>query len=123
MNSEKSILITGSSGFIGKNLAEKLSALYKVYAPKTDELDLNDQYKVEQFFRSHKINIVIHAANYRGKLGQKCAESTILEYGLRMYANLERCSHLYDKMYYFGSGAEYDSRSVSYTHLTLPTKA
>ena len=42
MNSEKSILITGSSGFIGKNLAEKLSALYKVYAPKTDELDLND---------------------------------------------------------------------------------
>lgn len=70
MNSEKSILITGSSGFIGKNLAEKLSALYKVYAPKTDELDLNDQYKVEQFFRSHKINIVIHAANYRGKLGQ-----------------------------------------------------
>ena len=110
MNSEKSILITGSSGFIGKNLAEILSALYKVYAPKTDELDLNDQYKVEQFFRSHKINIVIHAANYRGKLGQKCAESTILEYGLRMYANLERCSHLYDKMYYFGSGAEYDSR-------------
>lgn len=53
---------------------------------------------------------MIHSANYRGKIGEPYSGSKVLETGLRMYSNLERCSHLYDKMLYFGSGAEYDSR-------------
>ena len=106
----KSILITGSTGFIGKNLKEQLSDFYQIYAPTSDELDLCNQEKVEEYFIRNEINTILHTASYRGKRGERYSDSKVLETGLRMYANLERCSHLYDKMYYFGSGAEYDCR-------------
>ena len=34
----------------------------------------------------------------------------MLEYNLRMFLNFEKNSHLFGKMYYAGSGAEYDKR-------------
>lgn len=107
---KKSVLITGGSGFIGKNLKEAFSDFYRVYAPSVNELNLCDKEKVEDYFMHQKIDIVIHSANYREKCREPYSEYKVLETGLRMYANLERCSHLYDKMYYFGSGAEYDCR-------------
>lgn len=109
-NDKKKILITGAKGFIGSNLKECLSLMYDICAPNSSELNLCDQENVEDYLTHQKIDIVIHSANYRGKIGEPYSGSKVLETGLRMYANLERCSHLYDKMLYFGSGAEYDSR-------------
>lgn len=108
--SQKRILITGASGFIGKNLKEGLAQENVIFSPSSRELDVCNQQQVEEYLVSHKIDIVIHSANYRGKNSAPYSESKVLENGLRMYANLEACSHLYDKMYYFGSGAEYDIR-------------
>ena len=108
--SQKKILITGGSGFIGKNLSEFLSQEYQVVSPASKVLNLCNQLQVEEYLKKNKIDIVIHAANYRGKKKEPYNEYKVLENGLRMYANLERCSHLYGKMYYFGSGAEYDNR-------------
>ena len=34
------VLVTGGSGFIGKNLAEQLAARYEVSAPSSAELDV-----------------------------------------------------------------------------------
>lgn len=107
---QKRILITGASGFIGKNLKEGLAQGNVIFSPSSKELDVCNQQQVEEYLVSHKIDIVIHSANYRGKNSAPYSESKVLETGLRMYANLEACSHLYDKMYYFGSGAEYDIR-------------
>lgn len=64
---------------------------------------------VEQYLRDGHFDVVIHAANmnnvrYQMTGGQK------LDGNLRMFCNLERCSGLFGKMYYFGSGAEYDMR-------------
>ena len=106
----KKILITGAGGFIGKNLEEKLSTEYEIFAPKSDELDLCDEDEVKNFLIKHNIDIVIHAANYRKDRTAAYFEQRVLECGLRMYANLEKYNYLYDKMFYFGSGAEYDSR-------------
>lgn len=106
----KKILITGAGGFIGKNLEEKLSTEYEIFAPKSDELDLCDEDEVKSFLIKHNIDIVIHAANYRKDRTAAYFEQRVLECGLRMYANLEKYNYLYDKMFYFGSGAEYDSR-------------
>lgn len=106
----KKILITGAGGFIGKNLEEKLSTEYEIFAPKSDELDLCDEDEVKSFLIKHNIAIVIHAANYRKDRTAAYFEQRVLECGLRMYANLEKYNYLYDKMFYFGSGAEYDSR-------------
>lgn len=106
----KRILITGAGGFIGRNLVEKLSEVYTVLAPEKEELNLCDTEMVEKYLTEHMVNVVIHAANYGGRDGKNISSQDTMEFGLRMYTNLERCSHLYDKMYYFGSGAEYDKK-------------
>ena len=51
----KKILITGAGGFIGKNLEEKLSTEYEIFAPKSDELDLCDEDEVKSFLIKHNI--------------------------------------------------------------------
>lgn len=104
------LLITGTSGFIGKNLEEKLSTKYEVLAPKSIELDLCNQDAVESYLLTHKVDVIIHSANYRKNITDNNFDEKVLQCGLRMYANLEKFNYLYKKMLYFGSGAEYDRR-------------
>lgn len=103
------ILLTGSSGFIGKNLKEKLQNQYHVNAPVKQELDLFDENAVRDYLYKEKFDLIIHAAsiNVRNK---EATNFDFLDGNLRMFFNLERCKDLYGKMYYFGSGAEYDMR-------------
>lgn len=103
----KKILLTGASGFIGKNLKDSLSKKNILYAPKRDEIDLNDTQAVEDFLKEHDIDIVIHSANTNNTRNTVTAYDS-LDGNLRMFFNLERCKGYYKKMYYFGSGAEYD---------------
>ena len=107
------ILITGGSGFVGKNLYESLQNKYKIYAPTSLELDLLDYEKVEEYIHNNKIKIVIHAA-VRG--GPDVLDST-----LRMFAGILRCINYLDKIIHFGSGAEFaktrDMKKVKETEI------
>ena len=49
--SVKKILITGSTGFVGRNVKEYLekSPAYKVYAPVSRELDCIDETAVREY--------------------------------------------------------------------------
>ncbi len=106
----KKILITGTGGFIGRNLAEQLSADYEVIPVSRKEADLLDQKQVEQLFRRETIDVVIHSAT-QGTLGRgKEYQDMLLKNNLTMFLNLERCSDFYGKMLVLGSGAEYDKR-------------
>jgi GDP-L-fucose synthase len=63
----KTILITGSTGMVGRNAAESLNeADYNVLAPTRMELDLTQQDDVKKYFESHKIDVVLHAAGLVG---------------------------------------------------------
>lgn len=107
----KKILITGSNGFIGKNLEEQLKSKYNIYAPKRKELNLLDEKSVERYLNINKFDIVIHSA-IQNTLGEaKVFENKALDRNLRMFFNLERCKDQYLKMYYFGSGSEYDRQN------------
>lgn len=108
---KKRILITGAAGFIGRNLVEQLSNDYSIYAPSIDELNLCDTKRVEEYLKNNPVDIVIHAANFGARDSKHAEPYEVMNYGLRMFYNLERCSHLYERMYYFGSGAEYDKRN------------
>lgn len=103
----KKILITGSGGFIGKNLYEFLKRDYAICAPSHKELDLLNSQAVETYLKKEQFDVVIHSA-IQGTLGlpEEC-ERKVLKNNLRMFFNLERCHGEYDKMYYIGSGAEY----------------
>lgn len=63
----KRILITGSTGMVGRNAAEKLSEIgYNILAPSREELDLMDFAAVRRYFKLNNIDLVIHAAGLVG---------------------------------------------------------
>jgi len=99
----KRILLTGAGprGFVGRNLAEALKEKYELCTPGSKELDLRDYEATARYIDKHKIDAIIHASS--------SIENT-LDSDLRMYFNLEKLSREFDKMVYFGSGAEYDKR-------------
>lgn len=104
--SKKQILLTGSSGFIGRNLREYLEHDYTLYAPTHNELDLLDKNSVEKFFEKNRIDIVIHTANCNNTK-RSVSEYEVIRSNLCMFYNLASCQADYEKMIYFGSGAEY----------------
>lgn len=110
MHKEK-ILITGASGFVGCNVKEYLQKCsYTIFAPGSKELDCLDEAAVETYLINHKIDIVLHFAVYGDGIDKSKDGSKVLEYNLRIFHNFAKCSHLYQKMFYTGSGAEFDKR-------------
>ncbi|MEM0465167.1 MAG: NAD(P)-dependent oxidoreductase [Candidatus Pacearchaeota archaeon] len=102
------ILITGGNGFIAKNLFEQLKDDYNLTVTTRNELDLTDSQKVFEYIEKNKFRIIIHTANYDAapKHSKKDPEK-VLENNLKMFFNIVRCNIFFDKMIYFGSGAEY----------------
>lgn len=101
------ILLTGASGFIGNALCKAWVNQHDLYVPNHSELDLLEMSSVESYLRMNSFDVVVHAANTNNVVHPELADS-LLDYNLRMFCNLERCHDLYGKMFYFGSGAEYD---------------
>lgn len=103
----KKIFLTGKTSFIGRNLFEYLSSFkneYDIYAPSHAELDLTNEEAVENVLEKGQFDIIIHAAMYNKIFDHP----DMLTKSLRIFYNLEKYSCLYGKMYYFGSGAEFD---------------
>ncbi len=100
------ILITGSTGFLGKNLSEKLSGKYSLLLPSHSELDLIDERQVEKYFRENNIDVVIHTA----AVGVSRKDKNIKEISsvnLKMFYNLAGQEKYFKKMLFCGSGAVY----------------
>lgn len=116
MQSEtKNLLITGASGFIGRNLKEYFTKqrtdkgiFWNVYAPSHRELDLLDLNNVKRFLDENEIDVIIHAANTNRYVHKDISHYDELNQNIRMYMNLVNCRKKYSKLFYFGSGAEYD---------------
>jgi len=103
---KKRVLITGGSGFIGKNLVELLGGKYSISAPGRRELDLANAGQVEFFLKQNQFDAVVHAASavlYGGAAGKGGAGAS-----LEMFRNIARCSSHFGKLIQLGSGAEYD---------------
>jgi UDP-glucose 4-epimerase len=108
----KRVLLTGGSGFIGRNLLEDLAGAYDVAAPRHSELDLLDGDAVEAYLERRQFDAVIHTATHNASRSSKVDLSRVLHNNLRMFLNLARCSARYGRMIYFGSGAEYGRETM-----------
>lgn len=105
------ILLTGGSGFIGKNVKEYLENKgFDVYAPTSSELDCLNEVKVAECLKSQYFDVVLHFAVYGDGIDKRKDGTKVLEYNLRMFQNFYIYADLFGKMIYTGSGAEYDKR-------------
>lgn len=108
---KKKILLTGGSGFIGKNILESfLIQKYEISAPSSKELNLFDENSVEKFFVDKKFDVIIHAAC---KPGHRNAKDTTKLYcaNTKMFFHLIKHSDKFEKMITLGSGAIYDGKN------------
>ena len=103
------ILITGGSGFIGRNLFEYLSKKYDCFSPAHKELELLDENAVMLFLKANRFDVVIHSAGI--PVSRKIKEPKNVALGnLKMFFNIARNKDYFSKMIFLGSGSEYDLR-------------
>ena len=105
------MLITGANGFLGQHLCEYYKPRCNVYAPSRAELDFSSPRAVDNFFKYHKINIVLHAAvSGTGRTDFENIKNFITN--LNMYTNLKKHSEDVDIVVNFCSGAAFDRGSA-----------
>lgn len=104
---QKTILITGSGGFVGHNLKEYLTD-YSLLSPRSYELNLIHTKAVEEYFKQNKnIDYIIHCGSIGGYRTVADKDTTI-EDNLKMVENLLKYKKETTKLILFGSGAMYD---------------
>lgn len=106
------ILITGGSGYIGRNLKRLLTNKgHHIYTPSHEELDLLNRDKVGEYLSHGQFEVVIHAAGKGGnRMVPDTFENTYLP-NILMYENLSGClKWSKTPLIIFGSGAEFDRR-------------
>ena len=107
----KTILLTGGSGFIGRNIHESfLVDKYNVLSPSSLELNVADEKSVADYLHKHTVDVVIHAAVKPSHRNAKDF-SNIFYINTRMFFNLERYKEYFEKILVIGSGAIYDNRN------------
>ena len=108
---KKTILITGSGGFVGKNLKEYLNADYNLLTPCSAELDVSNKAAVKKYFLENDIDLIIHCASKGGARGLEDA-ATVIDENLNMLDNLLNAAGG-KRIITFGSGAQFDkSRAI-----------
>lgn len=104
----KKVLLTGAGAksFIGRRLKEQMGEEYHLFTPSHAQLELMDEQAVLRYIDVNRIEAIIHAAVHVPMFNGKD------EYlnDMKMFMNIEKASHMVDRVVYFGSGAEYDKR-------------
>ena len=107
------ILITGSNGFIGRNLTKQFrnNYGYNIFELNSYNCDLTKPSDVNKFFKEkqEQYDLVIHTAIHGGRR-TKVDEPEIVYHNLLMLYNLLANQNYYQCIISFGSGAELDRR-------------
>ncbi len=102
------ILLTGSGGFIGRNILEKMGDKYEFIHPRSRELNLMDDNAVNDFVKSTKPDLIIHSAAAGVRITADATRDDVAIPNIKMFDNLARHVSKKCPMFVFGSGAEYD---------------
>ena len=106
----KKILITGSKGFLGQHLTERLKDDYELMTPSSSELNVLDVVDHHKYLSKFKPDAIIHLAAVCGGIGanQKSPADFFLQNSL-MSLNVLSMSHYHeiDKLITLGSVCSY----------------
>lgn len=109
------VLVTGASGFVGRNAVEHLSAAgkYEVFACTDPVLDLRDAEAVKRVVGEFAPDRVVNCAAVVGtrKTANDLSSGDVAAVNLRMFFNLLRALPPDARLLHLGSGAEYDHRA------------
>lgn len=109
----KRILLTGASGFVGKNILPVLSSCYDVLTPNRGELNLFDSQAVQNYVKNNNVSYIVHCASPSPMRGTGDVSERVLRDMLMMYSSIADASRWVEKIIYMGSGAEFDkSRDI-----------
>jgi dTDP-4-dehydrorhamnose reductase len=100
------ILLTGSTGFLGRYFYTFFKDRYDVTALSHADLNLEDPILVTEFLKNTYFDIVIHTAVTGRELVQSI-DKNIAEKNLQMFFNLYSNREHYGRFINFGSGAEF----------------
>ena len=106
----KKILVTGSTGFIGRNILPILERQndYEICAPTRTQLNLLDENALVRYLEDNHFDVVLQLANPNPIKNSLDLKDRMFEDSLKLFMNFYRHFELYGKMIYLGSGAEYD---------------
>ena len=100
------ILLTGSTGFLGRYFYTFFKDRYDVTALSHADLNLEDPILVTEFLKNTYFDIVIHTAVAGRELVQS-VDKNIADKNLQMFFNLYSNREHYGRFINFGSGAEF----------------
>nr|WP_319513649.1 GDP-L-fucose synthase [uncultured Cohaesibacter sp.] len=92
---KKTLLLTGGSGMVGRNILEHPTAsAWHILAPGSKELDLTDAGSVDAYVAEHKPDLVIHAAGQVGGIQANMAHPVaFLERNMAIGRNIIMAAH------------------------------
>ena len=102
----KSILITGSNGYIARNIAKRLQGCEVTLTNRTNLNSLNES-DVDNFFKDKYFDVVLHTA-IKGGTRLSPDQPDFVYQNCLMHFNILKNSNSYGKYISFGSGAELD---------------
>lgn len=105
----KTILLTGGTGFVGRNILPILEEGNTVLAPPRAELDIKEPDAVASFVQDHGVDVIVHTANPNPAKNVECdSTATLFEDSMRAFMSVYLQRDNVESILYLGSGAEYD---------------
>jgi GDP-L-fucose synthase len=105
------ILVTGSKGFVAKNLIEHFKDS-KIVELNRSVLDLRDRMQFDNFMSNNTFDILFHTAMVGGRRDETTDSNTLYD-NVTMFYNILRHRKKFGKIINFGSGAELDRYTVT----------
>tara|TARA_R110000787_G_scaffold39265_2_gene98575 strand:- start:482 stop:1327 length:846 start_codon:yes stop_codon:yes gene_type:complete len=111
------IIITGSTGFIGKSLIKLLHDSYNIIPCSREDCDLTKSEDFRQFVEQQNVKsknlYLIHCAAHNSfKEQNNMDDPNIIANNIKIHAAVINCKSLFNHIFMFGSGSE-SSRSQS----------
>jgi GDP-L-fucose synthase len=115
----RKLLITGSTGFLGRHLLPVLRQTYRsdeIVGVSSKDYNLMDQEQVKQMFQDHRPDIIIHLAAYSGGIGINKAYPADFYFRNTILTALmfqEAAKHGIEKLVYPMGGCSYPATATS----------
>ena len=113
---QPTVLLTGGSGFVGRNVSPILERNCNLLIPTRAELDLLDEEALEHYIKEHAVDVLVHSANPNPVKNPKDdGDKEMFSASIRSFMNVFRLRHLCPRVLYLGYGP-YDFDSKFITH-------